>query len=153
MGQIEDLHGVDAMSSGICDGVPAVAQTPVELCDWDLPFVADHINHTMFDDFIADYETGTLGNLHLHNSEHVLRSAMTYLHNEWRSSPQFAAPKDKAEKVQLWDPCGRKTSPQPPPNPKGRLQAIAAMVLMTFMYPARGKRLSVSWPRGLPVGT
>ena len=50
--------------------------------------------------------------------------------------------------VQLWDPCGRKGGEhrEPPPNVKGRLFGIAAMVLMTFMYQARTARFDAQKP-------
>ena len=67
------------------------------------------------------------------------------------------APRDGTNPVQVWDPCGKAGSEQPPDDEKGRLFSVAAMVLMTFMYQARTARLthrrrSDSWRNVSPVG-
>ena len=113
------------------------------IAEWALPFVADQINLVALDKKIDAFMNQPGQSESLSDEVAV---AIGILHSRYRISlarKSHILKGGSTETVQLWDPCGKKGSPQPPPNVKGRLYTIAAMVLMTFMYQARTVRYDV----------
>ena len=96
---------------------------------------------------------GALASRYLHSSSgavsddglsKILSAAIKEVHKQYlKAKPPDVAAKEDPTVVRIWDPCGNKGSPTPPPNLKGRLFSIAAMVLMHFMYQSRTARFDV----------